>query len=65
PNESSLPRSGPFRGSEDSFGRESHFPAWVNESLEHPSQVILGAPEVKEYIPSIRAEDLPGAVRKN
>ncbi|HTQ31530.1 MAG TPA: hypothetical protein VMI53_10000 [Opitutaceae bacterium] len=47
------------------LGRTTDLPQQVNESLERPSQVILGAPEVKEYLPAIRVQDLPNAVQKN
>ena len=47
------------------LGRPTSIPARINESLERPSKVILGAPEVREYLPSVQIKDLPGAVRKN
>ncbi|HZP59936.1 MAG TPA: hypothetical protein VFB27_06385 [Opitutaceae bacterium] len=34
------------------LGRATDMPQRVNESLDRPSQVIIGSPEVKEYLPS-------------
>lgn len=47
------------------LGQATSLPEHLNESLERPSKVILGTPEVKEYLPAIKAEDLPNAVQKN
>ncbi|HTQ31531.1 MAG TPA: hypothetical protein VMI53_10005 [Opitutaceae bacterium] len=33
------------------LGRATDIPRQINESLDRPSQVIMGAPEVKEYLP--------------
>ncbi|HTB79910.1 MAG TPA: hypothetical protein VK717_03385 [Opitutaceae bacterium] len=47
------------------LGHETTLPQEINESLERPSQVIISAPVVKEYLPAIETGDLPDAIKKN
>ncbi len=47
------------------LGHETTLPQEINESLERPSQVIISAPVLKEYLPAIEPKDLPDAIKKN
>ncbi|HTB79911.1 MAG TPA: hypothetical protein VK717_03390 [Opitutaceae bacterium] len=38
------------------LGRETDIPQQINESLDRPSQVIIAAPKVKEYLPAVPAQ---------